>query len=102
MHRVVGGGRAPASVEILGQKDVLRRLHGVLEQAMDEDHIQADEVPPSLDRLDRYLANVRDELQLQATRLRATGAGAQVELDQPPLDVEGVMHGDGSPGDGVH
>ena len=67
---------------------------------MDEDHVHADKIPPSLDGLGRNLANVRNELQLQATRLRATGAGAQVELDQPPLDVEGVVHGDGSLGDG--
>ena len=101
MHRVVGDGCAPASVEILGQKDVLGGLHGVLEQAMDEDHVHADEVPPSLDHLNRYLADVRDELQLQGARLRAAGAGAHVELDQPPLGVEGVVHGDGSMGDGV-
>ena len=88
-HRMVGDGRATASIEILGQKDVFGRLHGVLEQAMDEDHVHADEIPSSLDGLGRNLADVRYELQLQAARLRATGAGAHVEFDQPPLDVEG-------------
>src|SRR3954454_3110939 len=67
---------------------------------MDEDHVHADELPLSLDLLGCDLSDVRDELQLQALRLGATRAGAQVELDQSPLGVEGAVHGDGSLGDG--
>ena len=96
MHRVLGRRRAAAPVEILGDEDVLGHLHRVLEQAMDEDHVDADELSPSLDLLDCHLADVGDELQLQVARLSATVAGAQVELDQPPLHVEGAVHGDHS------
>jgi hypothetical protein len=67
---------------------------------MNEDHVHADEIAPSLDRLDRDLSDMRDELQLQVARLGATLAGAQVQLDQPPLRVERAMHGDRSLRDG--
>jgi hypothetical protein len=74
MHVV--GRRLPAPVEIFGEEHVLGRRHGVLEQAMDEDHVQADELSPPLDLLSRDLPDVCDELQLQVLGLSATGAGA--------------------------
>ena len=66
---------------------------------MDEDHVDADQLSPSLDLLDCDLADVGDELQLQLARLSAALAGAQVELDEPPLRVEGAVHGNRSVGD---
>ena len=95
-----GASRARAAVERLGEQDVLRHLHGVLEQAVDVDHVHADEVPAAPDRLDRDLPDVRHELQLQVARARAAPAGAHVELDEPPLGVEGAVHGDRDVGDG--
>ena len=56
VHRVVGRRGAAAPVEVLGEKDVLGHLHRVLKQAMDEDHVHADELSPSLDLLDCDLA----------------------------------------------
>jgi hypothetical protein len=54
-------------------------------------HVHADELSPSLDRLGCDLADVRDELQLQVARLSSAVAGTHVELDQPPLHVEGAV-----------
>jgi hypothetical protein len=75
MHQLVGRKHAAAPVELLGEENVLGHPHRVLEQAMDEDHVDADELSPSLDVLHCDLANVRvgarrrlrvgDELQLQ-------------------------------------
>src|SRR5919198_3046776 len=49
VHRVVGRRRAAAPTEVLGEKDVFGHRHRVLQQAMDKDHVHADELSPSLD-----------------------------------------------------
>src|SRR6478735_9403358 len=102
VHRKVGGDGATAAEELVGDEDVLRHLDGVLEQAVDVDHIHADELLSALDGLASDFPDVRDELQFQAAGLRAALAGADVELDKPTLRVEGAMHGDGRVGDGGH
>ena len=84
----------------------IRRYSGtstrVLEQAVDLDHVHADELLPAPDRLGGYLPDMRDELELQATRLLAAPTGTHVELDEPTLRVESTMQGDGRTSDGGH
>ena len=82
VHRQLGEGGATVAEELVGDQDVLRHLDGVLEQAVDVDHVHADELLPALDRLGGDVADVRDELQLQVAGLRAAPAGAHVELDR--------------------
>ena len=99
MHRRARAGRATAAVGVLGEQDVLGRLHRVLEQAMDEDHVDADELSPALDLLGRDLADVRDELQLQplVCEQLSQGTGSARPAAAP---VEGAVHGDHGLGDG--
>src|SRR3954453_13195898 len=58
------------------------------------DHVHADELLPAPDGLGRHLADVRDELELQAVRLLAAPAGTHVELDESTLRVERAMQRD--------
>ncbi|HMG28652.1 MAG TPA: hypothetical protein VK585_00850 [Jiangellaceae bacterium] len=94
----VGQSGIAASIEILGEKHVFGDLHGALQQPMDEDDVDADQLSSALDLLSRDLSYVRDELQLQVAGPGTTIAGAQVQLDQTPLGVEGPVHGHGSLG----
>lgn len=97
VHRVGQSGIA-GTVELLGQKNVFGDLHRVLQEPVDEDHVDPDQFSPFLDGLRRDLADVRDELQLQLTRLSAPVAGARVGRDQVPFGMEGSVHGDRSLG----
>ena len=92
-HLVRGTGqrRVAGAVELLGEEHVLGNLDRVLQQPVDEDHVDPDELAPVPDGLGGHLADVRDELQLQVVRLGAPVAGAQVGRDVLPLD-------DGTPG----
>ena len=87
------GAVAPGAVEILGEEHVLGNLDRVLQQPVDEDHVDPDQLAPVPDGLAGHLADVGDELQLQVVRLGAPVAGAEVGGDVLPLDVERPVHG---------
>ena len=91
----IGQSGSAGPVELLGEQDVLGGLDGVLQQPMDEDDVDPDELAPLPDGLRGDLADVRDELQLQVVRLRATVARAQVGRDVLALEVERAVHADG-------
>ena len=97
-----GIGQSPftGAVELLGEKEVLRSLDRILQQPMDEDHVDPDELAPLPNRLRRDLADVRDELQRQVVRLGAPPARAQVGRHVLPLAVERPVHRDGGLGGG--
>jgi len=93
-----GGERVPTvAVELLGEEQVLRHLHGVLEEPVDQNDVDADELAAIPDRLGGDVADVRDELQLQVVGLLAGIARTQVGRDVLALAMERAVHASDTP-----